>query len=106
MDKKEQTINNLKVLAARLAPTIYFRYLVMNWGQSRNAPVIKLYENKPVFCYALSSPHENHSSWEGENGDKPICIMNAENLVGTSLGGLSVDDDYSEFIVSNKERTK
>lgn len=105
MDKKEQTINNLKALAARLAPTIYFRYLTLNWDIYNCAPVVKLFENKPRytwfddFCFGMGN------DWRGSDDEKPICTINAENLVGVSFSGMSRSDDCSEFIVSNKDRT-
>ena len=105
MDKRKQTINNLKTLAARLAPTIYFRYLTLNWDICTRAPVIKLFENKPEYIWFDDFVFGIGNDWRGSDGEKPLCTINAENLVGTSLGGMSSNDDYSEFIVSNKERT-
>jgi hypothetical protein len=107
MDKREQTLNNLKVLAARLAPTIYFRYLVLDWSNSCDAPVVKLFENKPSYAWVITEmPKVFLSHWEGNGKEEkyPLCIINAENLVGTSLGGISKNTDFSQFIVSNPDR--
>ena len=103
----ERNMNNLKVLAARLAPTIYFRYLVLDWSNSCDAPVVKLFENKPNYVIVLSftGVGGDMSHWEGgENEKHPVAIINAEDLVGTSLGGISKDTDFSQFIVSNPDR--
>ena len=102
----ERNMNNLKVLAARLAPTIYFRYLVLDWSNSCKAPIVKLYENKPNYVVQLPSfAGEIMSHWEGKEGERfPVTVINAEDLVGTSLGGISKNTDFSQFIVSNPDR--
>lgn len=102
----EKNMNNLKVLAARLAPTIYFRYLVLDWSNSCKAPIVKLFENKPNYVIQLPSfAGEIMSHWEGKEGERfSVAVINAEDLVGTSLGGISKNTDFSQFIVSNPDR--
>lgn len=104
--EQKNTLSNLKTLAARLAPTIYFRYLVLDWSNSCNAPVVKLFENKPNYVVQLPSfTMDIMSHWEGGEDERfPVAIINAEDLVGTSLGGISKNTDFSQLVVSNPDR--
>lgn len=98
-------IENLKVLAARLAPTIWFRYLTLDWCEITNSPRVKLWENKPTYDSGCDDYGYEWEGWQPEDKDEIfICMINAENLVGTSMGALPKDTDWSKMIVGNANR--
>lgn len=103
---KERIINSLKALAVKLSQTIRFNYLTLNWDIRDRDLVIKLYMNKPVFIKFHAFAYGFGSKWEGKDYCLPICIIPVKYLTVNPFDGLSEDDDYSEFIVSNEEESE
>jgi hypothetical protein len=101
MDKKEQVIKNLKAVAIKLSQVINFKYLTLNWDVGDRSPVIKLCMDDPVFVRFHAFFGGYGSEWRGEN----ICTIPVKCLTESFFNELSENDDYSEFIVSNEERT-
>ena len=101
----EQIIKSLKTLAARLAPSIWFRYLTMEWNDVTNCPVIKTWENKPSYEHGWDDYDYEWEGWKPEDEDEIfVCMINAECLTGTSIGALPKDTDWSKLIISNENR--
>ena len=99
-----KNIENLKVLAARLAPTIYFNHLTMEWNDVINCPVVKLWENKPSYEHGWDDYDYEWEGWQPNIEDETfVCMINAEHLTGTSLGGLSKNYDWSKMIIGKAD---
>lgn len=101
----EQIIDSMKVLAARLSLAVYFRYLTVEWNEIRNAPIYKIWENKPTYRKGIDDYGYDWEAWNGGPDDETwIGAFSGKAITGTSLGALPKDTDWSSLIVENKER--
>jgi len=100
-----KNIENLKALAARLAPTVWFRYLTLEWNEVFACPVAKLWNNKPKYEHGCDDYGYDWEGWQPTGDDDTfVCMINTEYLVGTSMGALPRDTEWSKLIVGKEDR--
>ena len=99
----EQIIDNMKTLAARLSATISFNYVTIEWNQVTECPVAKLWYNKPSYEHGWDDYDYEWEGWQPDESEETfITMINTEYLVGTSLGALPKDTDWSRLVIRSK----
>jgi len=65
-DSDQKIIKAMKALAARLSSVIEFHYMTLDWSAGIKAPVVKLWNFRPVWHKETDEYGEEHIGWIGE----------------------------------------